>query len=204
MGLNKDGTRFEDDVVVTQVHRMIWYQLCYLDIRVCEAQSPRARIRKEEFDTQLPLNIDDFELEACDLREETDQSWTVMTLFNARMECNEKIWEIYAAQQRTRQGKEKDSVYIKKTLDIIDKFRRHMEETYYPMIDDRIPIQHYTRLVIDMHCGRMNAMVLHEYHMSAPGQGLTRKDIPTLKFSKHRADYNICSGMETDRDRFGA
>ena len=204
MGLNRDGTRLEDDAVVTQVHRMIWHQLCYLDIRVCETQSPRARIRKEEFDTQLPLNIDDSELEACDVRKETYQNWTVMTLSNARMECNEKIREIYRAQQRTRQGEEKDIVYIEEMLKIIDKFRQYMEMKYYPMIDDRIPIQHYTRLVIDMHCRRMNAMVLHEYHMSIPHQGLSRKDIPTLKFSKLRADYNICSGMEPDRDRLGA
>ena len=204
MGLNKDGTRFGDDAVVIQVHRMIWHQLCYLDIRVCEAQSPRARIRKEEFDTQLPLNIDDSELEACDLRKETGQNWTVMTLTIARMECNEKIREIYTAQQRTRQGKERNSVYITKTLEIIDEFRQYMEMKYYPMIDDRIPIQHYTRLVIDMQCRRMHAMVLNEYHMSTPQDGLPSKDIPTLKFSKLHADYNICSGMEPDRVQIGA
>ena len=204
MGLNRDGTRFGDDAVVTHVHRMIWHQLCYLDIRVCEAQSPRARIRKEEFDTQLPLNIDDSELEACDLRKEIDQNWTVMTLSNARMECNEKIRDIYTAQQRTRQGKERDCVYIKKTLEIIDEFRRYMEMKYYPMIDDRIPIQHYTRLVIGMQCRRMHAMVLHEYHMSTPHGGLPGKDISTLNFSIIRADYNNCSGMEPDRDQLGA
>ena len=204
MGLNRDGTRYGDGAVVTQVHRMIWHQLCYLDIRVCEAQSPRARIRKEEFDTQLPLNIDDSELEACDLRKETDKNWTGMTLSNARMECNEKIREIYTAQQRTRQGNDLDSVYIKKMLDMIDEFRRYMEMKYYPMIDDGIPIQHYTRLVIDLHCRRMHAMVLHEYHMSTPRKGLTGKDIPTLKFSKLYADYYICRGMEPNRDQFGA
>ena len=171
---------------------------------MCEAQSPRARIRKEEFDTQLPLNIDDSELEACDLRKETDQNWTVMTLSNARMECNEKIREIYTAQQRTRQGKERDSVYIKSTLEIIDEFRRYMEMKYYPMIDDRIPIQHYTRLVIDMHCRRMHAMVLHDYYMSTPSKGLPGKDIPKLKLSKLRADHYICSGMEPDCDQIGA
>ena len=204
MGLNRDGTRYEDDAVVTQVHRMIWHQLCYLDIRVCEAQSPRARIRKEEFDTQIPLNIDDSELEACDLRKEADENWTGMTLSTARMECNEKIREIYTAQQRTRQGHEMDSVYIRKTLDLIDEFRRYMEMKYYPMIDDGIPIQHYTRLVIDLQCRRMHAMVLHEYHMSTPRKGLPGKDTPTLKFSKIHADYYICSGMEPDRDQIGA
>ena len=168
MGLNKDGTFYGYDPVVTQVHRMIWHQLCFLDIRVCEAQSPRARIRKDDFTTQFPLNVDDSELEKSDLLKEGCKRWTSMTLSNARMECNEKIREIHAAQQRTRQGDDSDSAYIKKMLEVIYKFRVYMEQKYYPMIEQGIPIQHYTRLVIDLHCRRMHGIVLHEYHMSAP------------------------------------
>lgn len=166
MGLNKDGTYYGYDAVVTQVHRMIWHQLCFLDIRVCEAQSPRARIRKDDFNTQFPLNVDDSELEKSDIPKESSERWTGMTPTNARMECNERIREIYAARQRARQGNDSDSAYIKKMLEMIYEFRQYMEKKYYPMIDDRIPIQHYTRLVIDLHCRRMHAMVLHEYHMS--------------------------------------
>lgn len=166
MGLNRDGTCYGYDAVVTQVHRMIWHQLCFLDIRVCESQSPRARIRKDDFDTQFPLNIDDSELEKLDLPKENSERWTGMTLSIARMECNEKIREIHAARQRIRQGEDSYSAYIKKMLVMIYEFRRYMEKKYYPMIDDGIPIQHYTRLVIDLQCRRMHAIVLHEYHMS--------------------------------------
>lgn len=168
MGLNNDGTYYGYDAVVTQVHRMIWHQLCFLDIRVCEAQSPRARIRKDDFNTRLPLNVDDSELENSDLPKASSQRWTGMTLSIARMECNKKIRKIYAARQRTRQGGDSDSAYIKKMLEMICEFRQYMEAKYHPMIDDRIPIQHYTRLVIDLQCRRMHAMVLHQYHMSTP------------------------------------
>lgn len=147
---------------------MIWHQLCFLDIRVCEAQSPRARIRKDEFNTQFPLNVDDSELESSELPEKSNEKWTSMTLSNARMECNEKIREIIVARQQMRQGDVSDSAYVKKMLEMIDEFRKYMERKYYPMIDEGIPIQHYTRLVIDLHCGRMHAMVLHEFHMSTP------------------------------------
>ena len=163
IGLNKDGTHYGYDAVETQVHRMIWHQLCFLDIRVCETQSPRARIRKDEFDADFPLNVDDSELRFP--RESSDE-WTSMTLSNARMECNEKIREIYAARQRTRQGDE--SAYVKKMLGTIHEFKEYMENKYHPMIDDEVPIQHYTRLVIELHCQRMVGIVLHEYHMSTP------------------------------------
>lgn len=197
IGLNRDGSYYGYDAVVTQVHRMIWHQLCFLDIRVCEAQNPRARIRRDEFDTQFPLNVEDSDLENSDLARESDRSrcrfspvalptsrqgllspslvtressdaWTSMTLSNARMECNEKIREIFAARQRIRQGDEPYSAYIKKMLEIIYDFQQYMENKYHPMIDDGIPIQHYTRLVIKLHCRRMHGIVLHEYHMSTP------------------------------------
>ena len=169
MGLNKDGTHYGNDAVETQVHRMIWHQLCFLDIRVCETQSPRARIRKDEFNTQFPFNLEDSELEEFDPRIKSCEKWTGMTLSNARMECNEKIRELYAARQRARQENESNesySAYIKKMLEKIYNFQHYMEKKYYPMIDDAIPIQHYTRLVIKLHCRRMHAMILHEYHMS--------------------------------------
>ena len=175
MGLNKDGTSYGYDAIVTQVHRMIWHQLCFLDIRVSETQSPRPRIRKDDFTTQFPLNVEDFELEESDLSKEGSERWTGMTLCIARMECNEKIREIYAARQQTRQGDYSDSAYIKKMLEMIYKFRQYMEKKYYPMIDDEVSIQHYARLIIDLHCRRMHAMVLHEYHMSTPRGRMPRK-----------------------------
>ena len=183
MGLNKDGTYYGYDAVVIQVQRMIWHQLCFLDIRVCEAQSPRARIRKDEFNTQLPLNVEDSELESSDLSGGSSDRWTAITLFSARMECNQKIMEIYAARQQTRQGDESESAYIRTMLGIIYEFEQYMGKKYYPMIDDRIPVQHYTRLIIDLHCRRMHGIVLHEYHMSTPRGRMPGEMLSPLVFT---------------------
>lgn len=57
MGLHRDGTEYGLGPVETHVRRMIWYQLCFLDIRTCEAQGPRPGIREEEFDTQMPVSL---------------------------------------------------------------------------------------------------------------------------------------------------
>ena len=206
MGLNKDGSYYGYDAVVTQVHRMIWHQLCFLDIRVCETQSPRARIRNDEFSTQFPLNIEDSELEKYDPSRKSRERWTSMTLSKARMECNEKIRELYAARQRARQENESYSAYIKKMLEISYDFQQYMENKYYPMIDDGIPIQHYTRLIIKLHCRRMHAMILHEYHMSTfrgrlPGK-LRYPSTPlrtrlTIASTEQLSRTVIKSGLET-------
>ena len=191
MGLNREGTHYGYDAIETQVHRMIWHQLCFLDVRVCEAQSPRARIRKDEFDTRFPLNVEDSDLRKSDLSSEGNDTWTSMTLSIARMECNEKIREIYAARQRPRQGDESESAYIKKMLKTISSFQQYMEKKYHPMTDDRIPIQHYTRLIIKLHCRRMHGIVLHGYHMSTsrgrmPGElfpsGSDREDMGWYRY----------------------
>ena len=204
MGLNRDGTYYGYDPVVTQVHRMIWHQLCFLDIRVCETRSPRARIRKDEFNTQFPFDIEDSELEKYHSSRKSRERWTGMTLSNARMECNEKIRELYASRQRSRQEKESDSAYIKKMLEIIYEFQQYMENKYYPLIDDGIPVQHYTRLIIKLHCRRMHGMILHEYHMSTsrgrlPGKlgCLFTPPLLTVTSTEQLSRLVIKSGLET-------
>ena len=46
MGLHRDGETYGMNPLETQVRRLIWYQLCFLDIRTCEAQGPRPTIRR--------------------------------------------------------------------------------------------------------------------------------------------------------------
>ena len=184
IALNKDGSHYGYDAIETQVHRMIWHQLCFLDIRVCEAQSPRARIRQDEFDTRFPLNFEDSDLEKSGLPSESNDTWTSMTLSIARMECNEKIREIHAARQRTRHGDESESAYVKKMLDTIKDFQQYMEKKYHPLIDDGIPIQRYTRLIIKLHCRRMHGILLHGYHMSTPRGRMPGEMLPCLGIPK--------------------
>lgn len=179
---------------------MIWHQLCFLDIRVCETQCPRPRIRKDDFDTQFPLNVDDFQLEDSDLPEKSSEKWTSMTLSNARMECNEKIREIIAARHQMRKRDISETPYIKKMLEMIYEFTQYMEKKYYPMIDDAIPIQHYTRLVIALHCRRMHAMVLYEFHMSTPRGTMPGGDL-TSHFPKAATDFDINRTMESNCDQ---
>ncbi|KAF1928883.1 uncharacterized protein M421DRAFT_92014 [Didymella exigua CBS 183.55] len=75
------------------VRRLVWHQICFLDLRTCEATEPRPQIRTEDYDTCLPLNIDDIDL---DRAEHSDRSidtetgrtcFTDMTTTRMRFEC---------------------------------------------------------------------------------------------------------------------
>ncbi|KAK2070485.1 hypothetical protein P8C59_004972 [Phyllachora maydis] len=56
MGLHRDGTAYGLAPLDTHVRRLVWHQLCFLDIRTCEAQGPRPAIRRDDYDTRLPLS----------------------------------------------------------------------------------------------------------------------------------------------------
>ena len=45
-----------------QVRRILWFQLCFLDFRTGEVHGPRPCIKRDDYDTRFPLNIDDADL----------------------------------------------------------------------------------------------------------------------------------------------
>ncbi|KAI2475699.1 fungal specific transcription factor domain containing protein [Pyrenophora tritici-repentis] len=59
MGLHRDPTAYSTSSIETQVRRVLWFQICFLDIRTCDAVGPRPHIRLDDYDTRFPLNIDD-------------------------------------------------------------------------------------------------------------------------------------------------
>lgn len=86
MGLHRDGTHYKMTPIEVHVRRMIWHQLCFLDMRTCEATGPRPQIRKDDYDTQFPLNVDDTDLLESTSPKEDKAYWTDMTLFRIRAE----------------------------------------------------------------------------------------------------------------------
>ncbi|TKA78392.1 hypothetical protein B0A55_04715, partial [Friedmanniomyces simplex] len=62
MGLHRDGTFYSMSPVEVHVRRLVWHQLCFLDLRTCEATGPRPQIRPGDYDTRFPLNVDDSDL----------------------------------------------------------------------------------------------------------------------------------------------
>ncbi|KAI9877433.1 MAG: hypothetical protein M1830_003918 [Pleopsidium flavum] len=162
MGLHRDGTEYGLSAIETHVRRLIWYQLCFLDLRTCEAQGPRPGIRRDDYDTQFPLNVDDVDLERYPPPKKSVDKWTDMTLPLIRMEFNEMHRIVWV--DRVRLEKKKTSLTA--LLAKVENFRKAMQAKYLPMIDETIPIQHYARLVIDVLYYRMHIMILHRYHNS--------------------------------------
>ncbi|CAK4001022.1 transcriptional regulatory [Lecanosticta acicola] len=162
MGLHRDGTLYNMSPTETHVRRMIWHQLCFLDMRTCEATGPRPQIRTEDYDTRMPLNVDDNDLLNHDPPTEDKPVWTDMTFSRLRFENSEKrrqVW--YDILQVDRKKKSLTSVLVK-----VQRYRTAMEEKFWPMIDNSQPFQVLGRMVYEMGARHLHLQVLHRYLFS--------------------------------------
>ncbi|KXT04453.1 hypothetical protein AC579_632 [Pseudocercospora musae] len=162
MGLHRDGSYYNMTPVEVQVRRMIWHQLCFLDMRTCEATGPRPQIRAEDYDTKMPWNVDDMDLLGDNAVSEDRDYWTDMTFMRIRAECQEmrrKVW--YDVIQIDKKKKSLTSVLVK-----IQKFITSMNEKYKPMIDSAVPIQKLGDLMLATLTKALHLQCLHRYLFS--------------------------------------
>lgn len=162
MGLHRDGTHYNMTPVEVHVRRMIWHQLCFLDQRTCEATGPRPQIRREDYDTKFPLNVDDADLMRPDPPTEDANRWTEMSIMRIRAECTEvrrSNWFDMIALDKKK--KSLTSVLVK-----IQKFRQSLESHWLPMLDDNNPFHVESKHIIALNINGMFIQVLHRYLFS--------------------------------------
>ncbi|KAJ5962040.1 hypothetical protein N7501_006981 [Penicillium viridicatum] len=64
LGLHRDGTHFDYlSPFEIEMRRRVWWTLCMLDVRASEDQGTDYTITKASFDTKIPLNLNDTDLD---------------------------------------------------------------------------------------------------------------------------------------------
>jgi hypothetical protein len=159
MGLHRDGTHYGLSPVEVHVRRIIWYQLCFLDVRTCESTGPRPQIRKDDFDTHFPLNVNDEDLESANPPMVDSDHWTDMTLCRLRFEINEMHRVIW--MERPRLEKKKTSLTA--VLGKVQQFISATDKRFMPMFDKDKPIHNMALITYRLLTLRMHIMVLHRY-----------------------------------------
>lgn len=161
MGLNRDGSKaYNLNPADTHIRRLIWHQLCFLDIRTCEAQGPKPAIRREDYDTWLPDNVEEDQLTNGTCPARPREGWTSNLLPLIRFEINEMMRIIWADRRKL----ESRRTTLTQVLFKIEKFRKRMLENYDRLLDERIPIQRYAKLVMHLLMYRLHVMILHPYY----------------------------------------
>jgi hypothetical protein len=162
MGLHRDGSHYSMTPVEVNVRRLIWHQLCFLDMRTCEATGPRPQIRPGDYDTKLPLNVDDADLLSENPPTEDKPYWTDMTLIRIRAECVElrrQLW--FDIVQIDRKKKSLTSTVVK-----IQKTWNHMTAKYFSIIDESVPLQRLAKHIMTLGVQGCFIQVLHRYLFS--------------------------------------
>lgn len=161
-GLNKDGEAYGLNPIETHIRRLIWHQLCFLDIRTCEAQGPRPTIRHDEFDTKLPVNANDTDLLADGPPPPSQDQYTDTTLSLIRFEINEMMRTLWFDRPRVEMRKTSITAVLTK----IETFKTKMAAKYDHLLDERIPIQRAAREIKAVLVSRLHVMLLSRYHVS--------------------------------------
>ncbi|KAK5699960.1 hypothetical protein LTR97_006094 [Elasticomyces elasticus] len=163
MGLHRDGTYYSMSAVDVHVRRLVWHQLCFLDLRTCEATGPRPQIRPGDYDTRFPLNVDDTDLLADEPPTEDKPYWTDATLIRIRAEYAElrrQLW--FDIVQIDKKKKSLTSAVIK-----VQKTWTALTGKYFAMIDDNVPIQRLAKHILTLGVQGCFLQVLHRYLFSA-------------------------------------
>ena len=143
LGLHRNTQGPHLSVVESQVRRLLWYQICFLDLQVAESSGTQPRIRDDGFDTPLPFNINDKDLNRSSYSLESTNSWTETTFALVRAEC----YLVHRLMLRQIIAIENKSSDINAARRLIDQRRSRIEERYLSNLDDKISIHRCVKLV---------------------------------------------------------
>lgn len=148
MGLHRDPSEYGFSPIECQVRRLIWYQICYLDLKTSEIQGPRPYIHHDGYTTQIPTPT-------------TTSTWNDMVFSMIRFECQEMQRKCLVLRSRVDQKK----ISLTKAIAKIEAFRVSMDAKYGPFIDAATPspMQRMARQVMKLFTNLLYLISLHRY-----------------------------------------
>ncbi len=159
-GLQSDGEERGYNPVEMHVRRLIWMNLCVLDIRTTEAQGPYPIVRPGDYTTKMPSNLDDTEIMTHGPSTPDASTWTEMTVPLIAFRCNELHREMWIARHQL----EEKQTNITDVIKNIESFRAYCSMEYAPS-NRRSAIQRYGDALLDMQSARTYGLVLSKFHL---------------------------------------
>ena len=156
--LDRDASGPEMDPVDCQVRRLLWHQVCFLDLITTEAQGIQPAIHDNEFNTSLPLNIKDDALDQLSDQSFSPSGWTEATFSLIRYECGMVHRFIIAQDSAIQQGQ----TDLKTVQHLVNVQKMRIERQYLQYLDDTIPIQRCAKFVLQLFTARFDAILLQE------------------------------------------
>jgi hypothetical protein len=109
----------------------------------------------------MPLNCDEEKLTPqMTVWPAPAEKWTSALLSIMRFEINEMMRNIWTDRRKLEMRK----TTLTSMLTRVENFRKRMLERYDRLLNERVPIQKYAKLIMQLLIFRLHVMVLHPYH----------------------------------------
>ncbi|KAL8997315.1 MAG: hypothetical protein Q9169_003407 [Polycauliona sp. 2 TL-2023] len=167
-GLHRDASHSDTSPLECHIRSLLWYQICFLDLHTCEAQGPQPMIHDDDFDTPLPMNVDDLAFEVSTLPIPST-GFTDVTLTLMRFE----ITELHKSIFRDRIALNKKTTDLPTVRASVESRIHAIATKYMDNLDDNIPIQRCARLTGTSLLSRSIPMILQvfiQYGDPSPAQ----------------------------------
>ncbi|CAI7671573.1 unnamed protein product [Penicillium pancosmium] len=168
LGLHRDSSHFGLGPFETEMRRRLWWYIYLLDVRSSDSQATSPQIREGDYDTLLPLNINDDDLSPNMVETPPERTgFTEMTLTLVRCEIlilHRKLMQLNSF------GADNDghNALFQNRLQAIEKTRATLDERYLKFCDLEIAIHWVTATIARVALAR-SWLVSHFSLMSAEG-----------------------------------
>ncbi|KAL4922089.1 hypothetical protein BDW62DRAFT_197325 [Aspergillus aurantiobrunneus] len=160
MGLNQDGATLGVPPFEGEMRRRLWWQLLILDVRVAEDRQSEPCVLESSFNTRLPSNIGDTDLQPEMSRLPVcGESRTEMLFSLMRFETS-----YFARQMVFSDGFGAENAYLTlsetRKCEAIGLFQERIENQYLSHCDERVPLDKVTIWSIRLILAKLRLMVL--------------------------------------------
>ncbi|CAI7613380.1 unnamed protein product [Penicillium glandicola] len=157
MGLHRDPTEYGFSPAECQTRRLVWYQVCYLDLKTSEIQGPRRFIHEDGYTTRLPLDVSSSQSHPP----KTSPAYNDLIFSMIRFECQEMQRRCLTLRNRIDQKK----ISLTKAISKAEAFRIAMDAKYGPYLNTSSPspMQRMSSLVLKLFVSLLYITLLHRY-----------------------------------------
>ncbi|THX40346.1 hypothetical protein D6D10_03572 [Aureobasidium pullulans] len=200
LGVHRDGLHFGLPPFEIEMRRRLWWQICILDVRASEDHGSDPTITEQAFDTKMPLNINDEDLDPAMTQLPAERrGCTDMSFCLIRFEVANTFRRLnYIPPGEPRQcGDFFASVTLEDKERWINECHKRLEERYLQHCDMTVPIYWVSATVARLMMSKMWLMIYHPYQRKDGGKSLSEETREKLFItSLENIEYSLL--METE------
>ncbi|KAF2875847.1 hypothetical protein BDV95DRAFT_562751 [Massariosphaeria phaeospora] len=206
LGIHRDGSHFDLLPFEIESRRRLWWQVCLLDARAAEDHGCDPTIVEAQFDTRMPLNINDTDLEP-DMKEmpKERQGFTDMTFCVIRFELTNIFRRIiYIPPGPNRCNQFFANLTISEKEQWIGNCHQRLEEKYLKHCHNNSPLCWVTATVSRLVMSKMWLIVYHPHQRHDGGASLPQETKDKLFItSLENVEYSLLLETEARTMKWG-